>query len=203
MTTSASTPRIRITQLLYLGVLLLAALSDGRLWQGMAGVAVSAAGVALVVLAVLGRLWASLFIAGRKDAEVVTDGPYAACRHPLYLCSLVGGAGLGLASRSVVLAAAVPVVLACVLGVAIAREERYLAARHGERWNEYARTVPRVWPRWRQFLAPVPAAVTRLDVATYRKAFVDAAAFLGVLLLLVAADVLHALGAWSSPLALP
>src|SRR5262245_36841884 len=34
------------------------------------------------------RFWATLYIGGRKERELVTDGPYSLCRHPLYLGSL-------------------------------------------------------------------------------------------------------------------
>lgn len=175
--------------------------SDGRWFTGLAGVAVQALGAGLVVLAVLGRLWASFFIAGRKDAEVVTDGPYAACRHPLYLLSLAAALGVALATRSLVLIILVPSALGMALRGAIRREEAELAARHGVTWERYAAGVPRLWPNWsRLVLAPPLVTVHAL---TYRKAFVDAAGFLGLLLAVFAADALHGLGLWHALFHLP
>src|SRR5882757_8547660 len=45
-------------------------------------------GVVLIVLCVMGRTWASLYIAGRKGEKLVSDGPYSVCRNPLYLFSI-------------------------------------------------------------------------------------------------------------------
>ena len=92
-------------------------------------------GFALVVLAVLARLWTTLFIAGRKETTLVRDGPYAVCRHPLYAASIAGAAGIGLATRSLVLAACVPLVVAAQLTLAARREEILLEQMHGEAWR--------------------------------------------------------------------
>ena len=60
MTTSGSTPRIRLTQALYLLVLALVAASDGRVLQGRPALLAQSTGFLLVVGAVLGRLWTTL-----------------------------------------------------------------------------------------------------------------------------------------------
>jgi Isoprenylcysteine carboxyl methyltransferase (ICMT) family len=152
------------------------------------------------VLAVLGRIWTTLFIAGRKDVELVTTGPYAACRHPLYACSLAAAAGLGLAAQSIVLAAALPALLAIAFVFSIDAEERLLAAAHGDRWTRYAAQVPRLWPEWRRLEWP---ARIEVDVAVYRKAFIDAASFLGLLLIMQALAALRGLDWWPALFALP
>ena len=128
----------------------------------------------LVVIAALGRIWSSVFIAGRKDTELVTGGPYAVCRHPLYLFSLVGGLGIGMATRSLALTLLTLVVLAVLHVRAASKEERVLAERHGATFGEYCARV-RWWPRW-----PGSRARDRLEVApaVFWKAFVDASAFL-------------------------
>ena len=200
MTVSASTPRLRMTRALYLVAALAAALTDERALVGGAGVAASLGGSALVVLAVLGRIWTSLFIAGRKDVQLVTTGPYAACRHPLYACSLAAAAGLGLAAHSIALTLALPALLAVAFAFSIGAEERLLAAAHGERWSRYAAEVPRLWPAWRRLEWPARIDV---EVAVYRKAFVDAASFLGLLLVMQALAALRDLGWWPALFALP
>jgi len=106
LSTSVSTPRIRLTQAMYALMVFTAALSDGRALAGDAALLAQAAGFVLVACGTLWRLWSAVFVAGRKDVEVVMEGPYARCRHPLYLGSLVAGLGLGLTTRSVVLATA-------------------------------------------------------------------------------------------------
>ncbi|RWE30056.1 isoprenylcysteine carboxylmethyltransferase family protein, partial [Mesorhizobium sp.] len=52
-------------------------------------------GVLLIFLGVVGRLWATLYIGGRKSSEVVTGGPYSVTRNPLYVFSTVAAAGVG------------------------------------------------------------------------------------------------------------
>lgn len=200
MTTSASTARIRLTQALYLLALLLVAVSGGRSLQGLPGLGAQALGFVLVVLGTLWRLWTTAFIAGRKDVQLVEEGPYARCRHPLYLGSLVAGLGLALTTRSVTLMVALPATLVLLHGSALHREEAFLAARHGEAWRAYRARVPALWPR----RGPLPAPARReLDLAIYRKAFLDAATVLALWLLIVALDALRSQGAWPAAFNLP
>ena len=200
MAVSSSTPRIRLTQALYAGLLLAVALSGGRTFETAAGLAAQATGFALVVVGTLWRMWASVFIAGRKDVELVEAGPYARCRHPLYFGSLVAALGLGLSTRSLVLAIAVPLSMAALAGLAMRREERLLAGRFGSQWQDYRRRVPALWPRGGR----IPATVRRdIDVQVYFKAFLDAATVFGLWLLVVALDGLRSMGAWTAPWTLP
>lgn len=200
MSLSASTPRLRLTHGLYAVALLAAALSDGAALAGGTGLAAQAAGFVLVAGATLWRLWASVFVAGRKDSELVTDGPYARCRHPLYFGSLVAGLGIGLTTRSVVITAVVAAVLAVTLWRAAAREDEWLAARHGAAWRQYRAQVPAWLPRLVRSPAPDFRAV---QLRIYRKAFLDAGSMLGLWLLIVLVDALRTRGGWPLPLLLP
>jgi len=200
MSASASTPRIRLTQLIYLLVLALVALSDGRSIEGGAGLIAQAAGFSLVVVAVLGRLWITLFIAGRKDAELVRVGPYASCRHPLYLGSMIAALGLALSTRSVVLTVLLPLAVAWFGANAARREDAALQQAHGAEWLRYRNAVPAFWPRrstgGTQEWITVPPRI-------YRKAFLDAASFLALWLAVVVIDTLRSGGAWQALFRLP
>ena len=114
MTRSASTPRLRLTLLYFVALLVATALCAPR---HPPGALLQAAALLLVAGACLGRIWCSVFIAGRKDAAIVTHGPYALCRHPLYSLSFVGGIGLALATGSFTLVAATAIVLAAGVGM--------------------------------------------------------------------------------------
>ena len=92
------------------------------------------------------RFWATLYIGGRKDDELVTSGPYSLCRNPLYVGSLLLGVAAGLFLESVALSLAMVLMLAIYQQTAVRAEENVLRARHGHEFDEYSRRVPRFWP---------------------------------------------------------
>lgn len=200
MTPSRSTPRLRLTALLLAAVLLLSAVAEKPLLSGPRAELVPWLGFALVVLAVLGRLWASSFIAGRKDRELVTVGPYARCRNPLYACSWLAMLGIGLASRSLALTLALALVFAWLYVRAARAEETFLAEVHGEAFRRYAESTPAFVPKRGQ--QAVPATWT-ISPAIYAKAFVDAASLLGLYALVRLADLAQQAGWLPTLLRLP
>ena len=93
------------------------------------------------------RFWATLYVGGRKERELVTDGPYSLCRHPLYLGSLLLGISGALFVESVMLLVALAAVALIYLRTTIPIEEAVLRTRHGERHDSYVRQTPLLWPR--------------------------------------------------------
>jgi protein-S-isoprenylcysteine O-methyltransferase Ste14 len=174
-TRSASTPRLRFTLAYYVLLVATTAVAGRVVISPPLDMVIGFTALLLVSLGALGRIWASVFIAGRKDAELVTRGPYAVCRHPLYLFSFVGGLGIGLATRSAALTLLTLGVLAVLHLRAAAMEERSLAARHGAAFADYRARVPRWWPR--RPGADMPDGL-QVSPGILWKAFVDAAAFL-------------------------
>ena len=66
-------------------------------------------GYALIIGAALGRIWCNIYITGRKDKELCTDGPYSLCRNPLYLFSFIGVVGVMYAIQNIpLLVASIP-----------------------------------------------------------------------------------------------
>ena len=200
MTTSRSTPRIRLTQALYLLVLALASMSGGRSLQGGIALIAQSAGFLLVVTAVLARLWITLFIAGRKDEQLVREGPFSVCRHPLYLASIIGAIGIGLTSLSLALTIALPLAIGAIVFTAARREDSALLAAHGDAWRDYRDSVPAFWPNSLRQQSPEWVTV---PPRIYRKAFLDAASFLGLWLLVLLLEALRAGGAWQALFSLP
>jgi protein-S-isoprenylcysteine O-methyltransferase Ste14 len=197
---SGSAKRLRLHFACYALALAATAATTGRCLEGGAGLAAQAAGFLLVAAAVLWRLWSTLFIAGRKEAELVREGPYARCRHPLYLGSVVAAAGIGLTTRSLVISTALPLAIGVLAVLAARREDAALAAAHGAAWRDYRDLTPAFLPAWRR--PPLPGTVT-VPPAIYRKAFLDAASFLLLWLLVLLAETLRAGGAWQALLRLP
>lgn len=153
----------------------LVACSERPLLTGIWSPLAAGVGFVFVVLAALGRVWTSLFIAGHKDTRLVRTGPYAACRHPLYALSLLGMTGLGLGTRSLTLTAALLVVAWALHRRAIAAEDELLEAMHGEAARAYRATVPALWPKWAGY--EVPASLEIRPPVVW-KAFLDAATLL-------------------------
>jgi len=109
-----------------------------------------AAGPALAALGV-GLMTAAMGRFRRADTPVetcrttralVTEGPFAWSRNPIYLAGLLLYIGIALVAGPWTLALAVPFWAVLRYGV-IAREERYLAARFGDAYAAYRATVPR------------------------------------------------------------
>jgi protein-S-isoprenylcysteine O-methyltransferase Ste14 len=110
-------------------------------------------GLAIVALGELLRLWAVHHIGvisrTRSDrlGPLVTTGPFALMRNPLYLGNIALWVGFALTAR---LPWMVPVVI-MILGFeyhAIVRwEERLLEARRGDEYRAYAARVPRWVPK--------------------------------------------------------
>jgi protein-S-isoprenylcysteine O-methyltransferase Ste14 len=103
-------------------------------------------GVLLIFLGIVGRLWSTLYIGGRKSAEVVTGGPYSITRNPLYLFSTLAAAGVGAQMGSVAATIGFGVFCAAAFHVVILREERFLREALGAPYLAYVARVPRFFP---------------------------------------------------------
>ena len=123
------------------------------------------------------RIYSSIYIAGRKNDVLVTQGPYALCRNPLYLASLVGALGTALASMTLT----IPLILLCgfvlYYPATIAREERKLALRHGGRFQGYRASVPKLVPRALMVPLDGPGTVEVMPAA-FRRQLRDAVWFI-------------------------
>lgn len=104
-----------------------------------------ACGGAFAVLGLMLRAAAAGHL--RKHEALATGGPYAWTRNPLYLGSLVLGAGFLLAAASWIAAALAALYLAVFYPGVVRREEEELRAEYGAAFEEYARRVPLFWPR--------------------------------------------------------
>lgn len=94
----------------------------------------------------LGEQW-SLEAKVRPKHRLVTEGPYAWVRHPLYLSFLLLTLGTGLAFSSLAgLLLALPVSLSGA-GIRITVEERLLRQRFGGAYRSYCQRVPALFPR--------------------------------------------------------
>jgi protein-S-isoprenylcysteine O-methyltransferase Ste14 len=111
-------------------------------------------GQLLIGLCVVGRIYCTMFIGSHKNQTLITDGPFATCRNPLYLCSFMGILGIAMMSNHVVLMMVIPVLFTMVYYSVIRREEEKLRELFGAQYINYCETTPRFWPRISRFQTP-------------------------------------------------
>jgi protein-S-isoprenylcysteine O-methyltransferase Ste14 len=183
---------VRLMAMAVIVCIVLVAVTARPTLTGFASGLVGFLGFVLVALAALGRFWTSLFIAGRKDATLVQVGPYAACRHPLYLLSLIGMVGLGLATRSVALLLALVGITALLHAGAMRAEDALLESTHGEAARRYREQVPALIPDGSRYSVP---ELLEIQPRVVWKAALDAGSLLLALALVQAAHQLQLAGA--------
>jgi protein-S-isoprenylcysteine O-methyltransferase Ste14 len=119
-----------------------------------------AAGLPLAFIGEAIRAWAVGYsgVTTRGDAVtapgLVTAGPYAYVRNPLYVGNFITALGFAVAftgangplARATLVTGALGTMLA-VYSVVVPHEERYLRATFGAEFDEYVAAVPRVLPR--------------------------------------------------------
>lgn len=110
------------------------------------GALVTAVGLSFAV-------WARLYLGGnwsqavtvKEDHQLVTSGPYALVRHPIYTGFLLGFAGCAVALGEVRGLVAVAIVLA-VLVQKLRLEEKWMAEKFGDTYRAYRRRVRALVP---------------------------------------------------------
>jgi len=103
------------------------------------------------------RIWAAGFVGrparGAKPAgeSLVTVGPYARIRNPMYLGTLIGVLAFAGMSGLWYAVLAVAAVVCLVYGGAVLHEEAFLSARFGDEYRRYREAVPRLLPALRAY----------------------------------------------------
>ncbi len=144
---------------------------SGWITLAAATVAVTLVSLACLVLGTILRVWGTAYLgsgvmrgAAMQGEAFVAAGPYRYVRNPLYLGSWLLAFGV-----SVLMppsgAAFFLVALSVFVLLLIWAEERFLSQKQGEVYQQYRRSVPRLWPRLRtrpvgSYAAP-PAARPR------------------------------------------
>jgi protein-S-isoprenylcysteine O-methyltransferase Ste14 len=111
-------------------------------------------GLLLAAGGALGRLWCSSYIAGRKDMELITSGPYSVMRNPLYFFSFLGGLGIAITTETLTVPLLFVAWFAYYYRDVIAGEEHRLLALFQDQYRDYRARVPRFWPRLTSYAEP-------------------------------------------------
>jgi protein-S-isoprenylcysteine O-methyltransferase Ste14 len=135
------------------GVLAYALKRHGNL-NGRFQVLVTVTGLAFLGVGMAGRVWAvkslgqwfSWHVTSFPGHQVVTSGPYALCRHPAYLASMIHIAGLGMAFHAPVAGCIGLAVQMAAIAWRIRDEERLLIHILPQAYLEYCQSVPGLIP---------------------------------------------------------
>ena len=106
----------------------------------------SVIGFILLIFGCFGRIWASLYIEGNKTKNLIINGPFMMVRNPLYFFSLMILIGFCFALKSLFLPIGLILIFIVFHVPTIANEERKLRDLHGELFDDYVRSTPRLIP---------------------------------------------------------
>lgn len=104
-------------------------------------------GVPFVVAGQLIRIWSAGYLS--KLEKLVTAGPFAFCRNPLYVGSFLVCIGYLFMCNRTDAWIATPVLFWLFHGGAVVYEEKLLLEKFGEPFENYCNVVPRFLPKWR------------------------------------------------------
>ncbi len=93
----------------------------------------------------LGKLW-SPQLQLRVDHNLVTTGPYASIRHPIYTAMFGFGIGLALLTANWVFIALAVLVTAGLIA-RVPKEERMMVEKFGDQYRTYTQNTGRFFPR--------------------------------------------------------
>ena len=117
--------------------------------EGALHESIESIGQILLLVAVAGRTWCSLYIGGRKKTEIVDTGPYSVCRNPLYVFSILGGFGVGAQLGSLTASVLLGFITICVFVMVVRKEEQFLESKFGAAYRAYTQRVPAFLPNFR------------------------------------------------------
>jgi len=145
-------------------------------------------GAILVGISTIGRLWCSMYISGYKTNTLITIGPYSMCRNPLYLFSLLGAVGVGLATESLILPFIILICFLIYYPFVIREEEKRLSQIHGKEFQNYCRKTPRFFPSFSLLNEPEQYIVVP---KVFKKSLFDALWFIWLFGIIEIVEALH------------
>jgi protein-S-isoprenylcysteine O-methyltransferase Ste14 len=117
-------------------------------------------GIALASFGAAGRAWATSYISGQKQRQLVRSGPYSLCRNPLYFFSTILGVGFGFCTETLTIPLLIVAVLALLYFFQIRREEKILSDLFGYEYCSYVATVPRFFPSFQHYNEPAEITIS-------------------------------------------
>jgi protein-S-isoprenylcysteine O-methyltransferase Ste14 len=160
-------------------------------WYVWTAEAFAFAGLLLVGMGVVGRVWALSYLVGKKSKTLVTEGPFSMCRNPLYLFSFLGLLGVCLRTRSLVIPAVVMPLFMLVHLRSVRNEESKLRAMFPAEFDAYARLIPRFIPSFAHFKE---SDMLNVNAVLFRKGITELTMFFVILAFFELVTILHQTG---------
>ncbi len=148
-------------------------------------------GTLLILAGLAGRAWCTMYIGGRKNSQLVQDGPYSMCRNPLYFFSFLGGLGACAVLENLPVIFLYFVVFSLYYPFVIKSEEKRLEMLFGAEFSKYKEKVPAFIPNPFVFKAGGKAPIEARRMA---KTLLDGSIFLFFIPLAYVIDWLQASG---------
>ena len=122
-------------------------LSVTTAWDEFTAEHVEMAGICLIWIGIVGRLWSILYIGGHKANAIISDGPYSVMRNPLYFFSTIAAIGVGFQTGTLTAGLLFGILCFVAFQIVIRREETYLSKAFGAPYANYLSSVPRFFPK--------------------------------------------------------
>jgi protein-S-isoprenylcysteine O-methyltransferase Ste14 len=149
------------------------------------------AGMLLVAVGVVGRVWCLGYLVGKKARKLVTEGPFSLCRNPLYLFSFLGVLGVCLCTETMTVALVVMPIFVLVHLRAVRNEEAKLLSVFGGDYESYVRKVPRFIPSFRGF---VESDTLSVNGVLFRKGIMEVSMFIVLVGVIEVSEAMHEFG---------
>lgn len=121
---------------------------------GLADIGMYAAGWLFFGLYLFFRLWATLFVGGRKDQELQTEGPYSITRNPLYVGTFCLALSSAFFFKSFSLLALIVIGFIIYVRKVIPAEEGVLEDIFGQEFRSFCERTPRFFPSLSGYRSP-------------------------------------------------
>jgi protein-S-isoprenylcysteine O-methyltransferase Ste14 len=145
-------------------------------------------GFVLVIFGSFGRIWASLYIEGNKTKNLVTSGPFSMVRNPLYFFSLIMLLGFSLALKAIYLPLALLLIFVIFHIPTIANEERKLRKNHGDKFESYMKSTPRLIPNIFNYKRPETGEKVLVKISRINGVLIEV---IGYLFLYTLIDIIY------------
>ncbi|MBL6826580.1 MAG: isoprenylcysteine carboxylmethyltransferase family protein [Candidatus Marinimicrobia bacterium] len=145
-------------------------------------------GFIMVVFGSFGRIWASLYIEGNKTKNLITAGPFSMVRNPLYFFSLIMLIGFSLALKAIYLPLALLLIFVLFHVPTIANEERKLRKNHGDKFESYMKSTPRLIPNIFKYNRPASEEKVLVNISRINSVLIEV---IGYLFLYTVIDIIY------------